>query len=243
MIQIQDVKKQFGVKTKATPIQALKSVSFDVLDGEITALLGPNGAGKTTLLRILAGLENPDNGQVLINHQSRQSQQHSISYLSEGCGLYERLSAYENIAYFGALYGMHHDAINNRIQLLADVLDLNPLMHRKVGGFSQGERMRVSIARSMIHDPQIIVLDEPTNGLDLTSTLRLREYLTYLKSEEGGKRCILFSTHIMHEVVKIADRVVVIAQGQVKSIGTVKEISSLVASKDFEDAFIHLAFQ
>lgn len=243
MIQVRHLTKQFYENKKTQPFLALKDINADVEDGKITALLGPNGAGKTTLLRIIAGLQVAEMGEVLVNHQSRQAQQHLITYLSEGCGLYERLTAFENIAYFGALYQMQQDEIISRMRLLADILDLNHLLHRRVQEFSQGERMRVAIARSMIHDPQTIILDEPTNGLDLTSILRLRGYLNFLKSEEGGKKCILFSTHVMHEVVKLADSVIVISKGQIKFTGTVQEVSSQVATNDFEDAFIQLAFR
>lgn len=244
MIQVQQLTKSFSVKQdrKVTHFKALDAVSFSAQDGQITALLGPNGAGKTTLLRILSGLEKADTGNISVNQQTGMAARKQLAYLSDGCGLYQRLTAQENIAYFGELHGLSNAMIALRIAVLTPPLNLAPLLARKVAGFSQGERMRVAIARALIHDPQTIVLDEPTNGLDLASVRKLRTFLQYLASPEGGSKCILFSTHIMHEVEKIANQVVVIVKGQIKTIGSVAEISMQDANTDFEEAFVKLAF-
>jgi sodium transport system ATP-binding protein len=240
VIEVIDLSKTY--RSKKITIQALNQLSFTANDGEITALLGPNGAGKTTFLRILVGLEQANAGSIYVDNIKSDQQTARIAYLSEGCGLYARLTAYENIAYFGKLHNLDNQLILNRIALLSEALNLTALLHRKVSGFSLGERMRVAIARAMIHDPHTIVLDEPTNGLDLASTQKLRQYLKYLTTEQGGKKCILFSSHLMHEVEKLADKVVILTEGSVKMIGSVNQIMSQTQCADFEDAFMKVAF-
>lgn len=242
MILAQGVSKTFysGSKKNAARVDALSFVDLSAKDGQITALLGPNGAGKTTFLRILAGLEKASGGEIKINGLDSFSARQQFAYLSDGCGLYPRLTAYENIAYFAELYGLSQSAVSSAIDRLTPHLDLAPLLERKVVGFSQGQRMRVAIARAMVHDPQTIVLDEPTNGLDLVSVRRLRTFLKFLVSKEGGNKCILFSTHIMHEVEKLADRVIVIAGGKIKTQGSVKDILTATQQHDFEEAFVTL---
>lgn len=240
MIEVIHVSKSY--RSKNITIQALNQLSFTANDGEITALLGANGAGKTTFLRILVGLEQANSGNIYVDNITSDQQTARIAYLSEGCGLYARLTAYENIVYFGKLHGLDNLLISNRIQQLSEALNLTALLHRKVSGFSLGERMRVAIARSMIHDPHTIVLDEPTNGLDLASTQKLRQYLKFLTTEQGGKKCILFSSHMLHEVEKLADKVVILAEGSAKMIGTVDQLLSQTQGADFEDAFMKVAF-
>jgi sodium transport system ATP-binding protein len=242
MIITQGVHKKFITGSKKNPntVEALVDASFVADDGNITALLGPNGAGKTTLLRILAGLEKADDGTIKINGIDSFAARKQFAYLSDGCGLYPRLTAYENIAYFAELYGLSKQSAAASIETLTPHLDLAPLLHRKVAGFSQGQRMRVAIARAMVHDPQTIILDEPTNGLDLLSVRRLRTFLKYLASAQGGNKCILFSTHIMHEVEKLADKVVLIASGSIKTQGNIAEIKALANEQDFEEAFVKL---
>lgn len=242
MIFAQGVSKTFyfGSKKNVAQLDALSFVDLIAKDGQITALLGPNGAGKTTFLRILAGLEKASGGEIKVNGLDSFSARQQFAYLSDGCGLYPRLTAYENIAYFAELYGLSRAAVAASIERLTPHLDLAPLLKRKVAGFSQGQRMRVAIARAMVHDPQTIVLDEPTNGLDLVSVRRLRSFLKFLASAEGGNKCILFSTHIMHEVEKLADHVVIIASGKIRSQGTVAQIKAKANEQDFEEAFVKL---
>lgn len=242
MILIENLSKKFISQAKHSNemVAALNAVSFRAGDGEITALLGPNGAGKTTLLRILSGLEHADSGVASVNGLKLKSSLDELAYLSEGCGLYSRLTAYENIAYFGELYGLDTKQIDVRIQFLSPYLALDGLLQRTVGGFSQGERMRIAIARAVIHDPQTIILDEPTNGLDLHTVRKLREFLKFLASPEGGSKCVLFSTHNMHEVEKLADRVLIIQDGKIKSNGTLDELRALTGEQDFEEVFYKL---
>lgn len=242
MILAQGVSKSFssGIKKSASRVDALSLVDLTALDGQITALLGPNGAGKTTFLRILAGLEKAGGGEIKINGLDRFAARQQFAYLSDGCGLYPRLTAYENITFFAELYGLSKKVADENIKRLTPYLDLAELLDRRVAGFSQGQRMRVAIARAIVHDPQTIVLDEPTNGLDLVSVRRLRAFLKYLASPQGGSKCILFSTHIMHEVEKLADQVVIIAHGKIKMSGTVAEIKASAKEQDFEEAFVKL---
>lgn len=242
MIEARLLSKRYtaNIVGKKQQVEALSSIHLHAKDGEITALLGPNGAGKTTFLRILAGLEYADAGEVIVNGLQHKASRRSLAYLSDGCGLYARLTAYENIAYFGELYGLNATEIASRIAFLSHHLALDSLLARKVQGFSQGERMRVAIARAVIHDPQTIVLDEPTNGLDLQSVRRLRLFLKFLTSPEGGHKCILFSTHIMHEVEKLADQVIIIVKGQIKATGTVADITTKMGETEFEEAFVKL---
>lgn len=240
MIFVKSITKRFHATQhqKKVTVNALSGLNFQALDGKITALLGPNGAGKTTFLRILSGLETADSGEILINDQQNIASRKSLAYLSDGCGLYPRLTAYENIAYYAELYGLNQHEIIQRIKFLSPHLALEALLPRKVDGFSQGERMRVAIARAVVHDPQTIVLDEPTNGLDLASVRRLRTFLKFLVSVEGGNKCVLFSTHIMHEVEKLADQVIILVKGEIKIIGSVQEIMHQVGETDFEEAFV-----
>ncbi len=235
--------KRLFKKPKQVPLLALNSMALQAPDGKITALLGPNGAGKTTFLRMLAGLERPDEGEIYIDGKSPSMAKQGFAYLSDGCGLYTRLSAYENIRYFANLYGKTEAQLAQHLHTLNQHLDLTPLLARKVSGLSLGERMRVALARAMIHQPQTIVLDEPTNGLDLLSVRRLRAYLQFLASKAGGNKCILFSTHHMHEVEKLAQQVIVIAHGQVRAQGSVEQVIKQSGKPDFEDAFAYFAFE
>lgn len=243
MIEVNGISKSFRATQgrKKQSVAALNAIQMVVPDGKISALLGPNGAGKTTLLRILAGLENADDGMATIDGLQGKASRKELAFLSDGCGLYSRLTAQENITYFGELYGLNTQSIEKRINFLSPHLALDSLLARKVGGFSQGERMRVAIARALIHDPQTIVLDEPTNGLDLSSVRRLRAFLRFLVSPIGGGKCILFSTHVMHEVERLADHVMVIVKGQIKTTGTVASITAEMGERDFEEAFVKLA--
>lgn len=242
MIEISGLSKTFHLKNGRTKesVKALNEIDLFIPDGKISALLGPNGAGKTTLLRMLSGLEYPDQGEVKIDGLQNKDSRKQLAFLSDGCGLYSRLSAYENIAYFGELYGLSKQEILDRVDFLSPHLALDELLTRKVSGFSQGQRMRVAIARALIHDPKTIVLDEPTNGLDLISVRRLRAFLRFLTSAIGGRKCILFSSHVMHEVERLADYIMVIVGGEIRLTGTVKSISSEMREHDFEEAFVKL---
>jgi len=254
MIHIDKVSKHFvsrvgGSLLKRAPkkiVHAVQGVTVDAPNGRITGLLGANGAGKTTTLRMLGGLFRPDAGQISVDGipvatQARQALAR-MGILGDAHGLYPRLSARENIVYFGRLQGMDPDTAHTRATELARLLDMGGILERRAEGFSQGERMKTALARALVHDPANIVLDEPTNGLDVLATRSLREALRHLRSPEGGSKCIIFSTHIMQEVEQLCDHVVVVAQGRSVAEGSVPELLALAGETRFEDAFVKLAF-
>lgn len=222
-------------------IQAVDGVTFSAPDGLITGLLGPNGAGKTTTLRMLSGLITPDAGQVtvddvdVVTHPDRGRR--ALGILPDARGLYPRLTARENIAYFGALQQIPKAQIERTLAELVERLDMGEIIDRRIDGFSQGQRARVAIARALIHDPQNVLLDEPTNGLDVMMTRAMRDTIRGLK--DAGK-CVLFSSHIMQEVSALCDQIVVIAAGKVAASGTVEAILAQAQADTLEDAFVVL---
>jgi sodium transport system ATP-binding protein len=246
MIEVHDLAKRFvsGRGKSARVVQAVDGVTFKAMDGAITGLLGPNGAGKTTTLRMLSTLIDPDRGSMKVDGLDVVTQSQAalarMGLLSDSRGLYPRLTARENIVYYGALHGMDRKAANQRAELLAAMLDMTPLLDRRTDGFSQGERMKTALARALVHDPQNIVLDEPTNGLDVVATRALRESLRKLRDETG--KCIVFSTHIMQEVERLCDHVVIVSHGHTISQGTVAQLNAQSGRHDFEETFVALAF-
>jgi len=255
MIAIDNVSKQFAVASPAKPfrrtpkqvVHAVRGVNLRAPNGRITGLLGPNGAGKTTTLRMLGGLFAPDSGTITVDGiavaaQPRQALAR-MGILGDAHGLYPRLTARENVVYFGQLQGMERDAAEARAQELSRLLDMASILDRRSEGFSQGERMKTALARALVHDPANIVLDEPTNGLDVLATRALREALRHLGSPAGGSKCIVFSTHIMPEVQQLCEYVVVMAQGRSVAEGTVEELLAQTGETSFEDAFVKLAFE
>jgi sodium transport system ATP-binding protein len=227
-------------------VQAVKDVDLFAPDGHITGLLGPNGAGKTTTLRMLAGLIEADSGSMQVDGidvtQRPRDALARMGVLSDARGLYPRLTARENIIYYGRLQDMSREAANARAEVLAEMFDMRALLDRRTDGFSQGERMKTALARALVHDPANIVLDEPTNGLDVLATRALRDSLRWLRTPEGGGKCIVFSTHIMQEVEKLCDSVVVVSHGRTVATGSVPELLAQTGETDFEEAFVKLAF-
>ena len=246
MIVIDKLAKRFeqGRGRKARVVQAVDGVSLVAEDGRITGLLGPNGAGKTTTLRMAAALIAPDAGRVLVDGidvaTRPQEALARMGVLSDARGLYPRLTARENIVYYGRLHGMTDAAASARADVLADRFDMRPRLDRRTEGFSQGERMKTALARAVIHDPPNLILDEPTNGLDVLATRALREALRRLRDDAG--KCIVFSTHIMQEVERLCDRVVVVAHGRTVAEGTVASLNAQCGQADFEETFVKLAF-
>lgn len=246
MIEIEQLSKRFtqGRGRQAHTVQALDGVGFTAPNGCITGLLGPNGAGKTTTLRIAAALIEPDTGRVLVDgiEVARRPRQAlaRMGVLSDARGLYPRLTARENIVYYGHLQGLSANAAHARAEQLARLLEMVPLLDRRTEGFSQGERMKTALARALVHDPANLVLDEPTNGLDVLATRALRLTLRRLRDDEG--KCIVFSTHIMQEVERLCDQVVVVAHGRTVATGSVAELSARCGESDFEETFVKLAF-
>lgn len=237
MIEAVGLKKRFA--TKQGPVQAVDGVSFTANDGEITGLLGPNGAGKTTTLRMLYTLMSPDEGHVRIDGRdaSQLDARAHLGVLPDARGIYKRWSARENVEYFARLQGVPDDVGRARLERLANALQMQGILDRRAEGFSQGERTKTAIARALIHDPKNVILDEPTNGLDVMTTRALRTFVRDLKAQG---RCVLFSSHIMQEVVALCDRIIVIARGRVVAEGTTEALRARTGEAQLEDAFVKL---
>jgi len=239
MIVAQDLHKSF--KTKTGLVNAVDAVSFQASDGQITGLLGPNGAGKTTTMRMLYTLMKPDRGQVLVDGVDASADpvtvRRSLGVLPDARGVYKRLTARENIAYFGELHGLSREQIAARTQALSQALDMDDILDRQTEGFSQGQRTKTAIARALVHDPRNVILDEPTNGLDVMTTRAMRGFLRQLR-DEG--RCVIFSSHIMQEVAALCDRIVVIAKGRVVAAGTADDLRAQVGEDNLEEAFVKI---
>ncbi|MFC4729133.1 ATP-binding cassette domain-containing protein [Coralloluteibacterium thermophilus] len=239
MIEVDDLHKTF--RTRGGPVKAVDGVSFTAADGEITGLLGPNGAGKTTTLRMLYTLMAPDQGAVRVDGFDARTQadevRRRLGVLPDARGVYKRLTARENIAYFGRLHGMPARELDARIEALIAALGMEDVADRPTEGFSQGQRTKTAIARALVHDPRNVILDEPTNGLDVMTTRALRAFLQSLRAEG---RCVIFSSHIMQEVAALCDRIVVIAHGRVVAQGTPDELRAQAGRDNLEDAFVHL---
>lgn len=237
MIHVDNLHKSF--KTKAGVVKAVDGVSFSAPDGQITGLLGPNGAGKTTTLRMLYTLMTPDQGSVSVDGRdaSRDADavRRSLGVLPDARGVYKRLTARENIAYFGRLHGMSDSDIGKRTERLVAALEMREFIDRQTEGFSQGQRTKTAIARALVHSPRNVILDEPTNGLDVMTTRGLRNFLLELKREG---HCVIFSSHIMQEVAALCDRIVVIAHGHVVAQGTADELKAQTGATNLEDAFV-----
>jgi len=238
MIAVDGLAKAFG---KRREIRAVDGVSLVARDGAITGLLGPNGAGKTTVTRMLATLVIPDTGTATIGGldvvRDRYAVRRQIGVLSDARGLYPRLTALENVRYFGRLHGLSGVALDRRIEALFATLGLSALADRRTQGFSQGEKMKVAIARALVHDPAHVMLDEPTNGLDIISVRALRDQLRALRA--AGK-CLLFSSHVMQEVAALCDHIVILAQGRVIAQGSAAELVAQSGTATLEDAFVAL---
>jgi sodium transport system ATP-binding protein len=241
MISIECVSKNFGTP-KTGVVNALKNISINLRDGEITGLLGVNGAGKSTLLRLIYGLQTPTAGNILIDNISVQKNpdvaRKRLGVLPDDTGLYKRLTARENIHYFGELQGLSADDLNKNAAELIALLKMENIAERRADGFSLGERMKTALARAMVHQPQHILLDEPTNGLDVITTRAVRNMLLTLR-DQG--RCILFSSHLMHEVGGLCDRVLIIAGGEIVADASVAGVIELAGVSTLEDAFIKLS--
>jgi sodium transport system ATP-binding protein len=237
MIQVDNLRKRF--KTRTGTVTAVDGVSFDARDGEITGLLGPNGAGKTTTLRMLYTLMQPDEGSVQVDGldatRDAEAVRRRLGVLPDARGVYKRLTARENIAYFGQLHGMSDADITRRSDALITALGMQDVADRQTEGFSQGQRTKTAIARALVHDPRNVILDEPTNGLDVMTTRAMRGFLRQLR-EEG--RCVIFSSHIMQEVAALCDRIVVIAKGRVVAQGTPDELRAQTGEENLEEAFV-----
>ena len=235
MIEARQLEKRFGRVT------AVREVSLHAADGRITGLLGPNGAGKSTTLRMLYTVLAPDRGDALIDGYSAVREplaaRARLGVLPHGAGIYPNLTARENILYFGALQGLKRAARRARAAELVELLEMEEFADRRARGFSQGERVRTALARALVHSPRNLVLDEPTNGLDVMAVRALRRLLLQLRN---AGHCVLFSSHVMQEVSALCDEVVVIAHGVVLEHGTPEQIRARTGAASLEEAFVRL---
>ena len=234
MIEVQELRKHFGSTV------AVDGVDFRAEDGMITGLLGPNGAGKTTTLRLLYGLLRPDGGQALIDGDDITSSRllrRRLGVVPDEVGLYSRLTVREHLRYSGQLQGLSGQGLTDAVEQLIDLFDIHDLANRRTDGFSHGERRKVSLARALVHDPRNVLLDEPTNGLDVMSIRVMRRLIRRLA--ERGK-CVLLSSHVMQEVSALCDRVVIVAGGRVVAEGTPQELLERTGRGSLEDAFVDL---
>jgi sodium transport system ATP-binding protein len=235
MIQTDNLRKSFAGR------QAVDGLTFAARDGVITGLVGPNGSGKTTTFRLIAGLLQPESGQVLVDGidpaRDPLSARGRLGALTDGLGNYPRLTTREHLRYFGELRGMPRTEMEPRIRFLLDLFDMNAIADRRTQGFSQGERMKLALARAVINDPPNILLDEPANGLDVASTRALR---TLLASFRDTGKCVLLSSHLMAEVSSLCDSVVVVTRGKVVAQGSPDELMRSSNARNLEDAFVEL---
>jgi len=233
MIQVQGLSKSFG------KVLAVQNVSFSALNGQITGLLGPNGAGKSTTLRMLYTLLRPDSGLAVIDGfditRDPIQVQSRIGVLADARGLYGRLTTRENIRYYGRLHGLEGAPLESQIEKLLLLLDMQAIADRKTDGFSTGEKLKVAIARALVHNPPNVLLDEPTNGLDVMSTRAMRQFISRLRDE--GK-CVLFTSHIMQEVAALCDQIVIMAKGVVSATGSPNDLRRQTSHENLEDAFV-----
>lgn len=233
MIQVRNVRKRFG------QTQAVDDVSFTAPNGAITGLLGENGAGKTTTLSMICGIVDPDSGSIHVadSNCGPRERRRRLGALLDHKGLYDRLTVRENIAYFGALHGLDGTILTRRVADLIDQLGLGSIADRRAAGLSQGERMKTALGRALVHDPSHVLLDEPTNGLDIPSVQGLRDVLRRLRARGT---CIVFSSHVLAEVRALCDKVVIIARGQVVASDDVEGICRSTRCDTLEDAFLQL---
>ena len=235
MIEVKSLSKAFG------DIKAVNNITFTADNGVVTGLLGPNGAGKSTTLRILYGLLVQDAGTALVDNidikSDRLRAQQRIGVLPDSHGLYVRLTAREHIHYFGRMHNVDENKLESQTNELIKILNMEAIADRQVEGFSQGERMKVCLARSLIHDPANVLLDEPTNGLDVMTTRTVREIISELKSRN---KAVLFSSHLMHEVSRLCDHIIIVSEGSIVASGTTDEIRAAAGEDNLEEAFVKL---
>lgn len=239
MIEVTGLTKSFP--GRPDPVMAVDDVWFSVEPGEIFGLLGPNGAGKTTTLRMLCTLLTPTAGGATIAgfDAVRQAEdvRRNIGFLSANTGIYDRMSAREMVTYYGRLYGLNGAALHERLAELFDVLQMTEFADKPGGRLSTGQKQKVSIARSLVHDPPVLIFDEPTNGLDV---LVQRAVLQTIAGLKGRGKTILFSSHNMSEVEKLCDRVAIMAHGKIAAMGTLDELRSKYGESDVEEIFFRL---
>jgi sodium transport system ATP-binding protein len=240
MIHVEHLSKHFSDLRRGT-IVALEDVSFDVRPGEIFGLLGPNGAGKTTCLRLLSTVLTPTSGIATVAGYNVLTQapdvRAQIGFMSGNTGIYDRMTAWELVEYFARLYGMEEPLVSQRLEEIFTTLQMHEFRDVLGSKMSTGMKQKVSIARTIIHNPPVLIFDEPTTGLDV---LVARAVLKAIASLRDQGKCVIFSTHIMREVEKLCDRVAIIHKGRILAAGTTKELLERSGQSDFEELFFEL---
>jgi len=235
MIEVESLVKRFGA------VEAVRDVSFTAADGRITGLLGPNGAGKSTTLRMLYTVLRPDAGSARIDGldvlADSLAARRAMGVLPHSSGIYPQLTARENIRFYGELHGMRRAALTRRVDELVAELGMADFADRRARGFSQGQRIKVALARALVHSPRNVLLDEPTNGLDVMATRALRDLIRRLRA---NGHCVLFSSHVMQEVAALCDEVVIIDRGRVVAAGTPAAIQGSFGGASLEEAFVRV---
>ena len=236
MIRVENLVKHYEA------VKAVDDVSFVCPDGQITGLLGPNGAGKTTVLRMVTGLIPPQSGTVVVDEydvrQDPQGVRMVLGMQGDAGGIYPRLTPREQFRYYGRFYNLTGDALERRVQAVIDMLKLGELADRRGEGFSRGQRQKVIIGRALIHDPRNIIMDEPTNGLDVMTVRETRDTIQMFR-EQG--RCVLFSTHYMDEAERLCDKIAIIVAGKIVAVDSPKNLMAQTGQDNLEDAFVELA--
>lgn len=235
MIEVKSLRKSFG------KFLAVDDLSFDVKAGEIFGLLGPNGAGKTTTLRMLATILKPDAGSIAVNGFDVRGEPDKVraqlGVVSESSGTYDRLTALENIRYIAHLYDMSNLQIETRMRELLPKLGINEFANKRAAEFSRGMKQKVAIANALIHDPPVLIFDEPTAGLDVMTARQVRHFIKECKRPD---KCIIFSTHIMSEAEELCDRIAIIHKGKLAAVGTHSELQKQSGQKKLEEIFVQL---
>jgi sodium transport system ATP-binding protein len=235
MIEVRSLAKRFG------EVEAVREVSFSAPDGRITGLLGPNGAGKSTTLRMLYTVLRPDTGSARIDGTDVVTDplaaRRAIGVLPHSAGIYRQLTARENVRFYGELHGLDKATLRRRVDELIERLGMQEFADRRAGGFSQGQRVKVALARALVHAPRNVLLDEPTNGLDVMATRALRDLIRGLKADG---HCVLFSSHVMQEVAALCDEVVIIDHGRVAAAGTPEALQARFGGATLEDTFVRV---
>lgn len=241
MILVEQLTKRFADLRRDGGFTALDGVSFDVQPGEIFGLLGPNGAGKTTCLRILSTVFRPTSGSALVAGYDVVTQpaevRARIGFMSNNTGIYDRMTAYEMVQYFGRLYGIPEDLLEARIDHLFDQLQMRDIRDTLGSKMSTGMKQKVSIARTIVHDPPVLIFDEPTSGLDV---LVARKVVDEIRGLRDQGKCIIYSTHIMREVEKLCHRIAIIYKGRILAIGSMAELQERYGQPDMEALFFEL---
>jgi sodium transport system ATP-binding protein len=232
-VRVDRLEKQLGAN------RVLRGITFDARSGEIFGLLGPNGAGKTTTLRIICTLLAPDAGSVEVlgfdTRTAPQEVRRRVGVVTAEIGVYTRLTARENIAYFAELSGVLNGEVDRRVDAVVDRLDMASFANQRAESLSSGQKQKVAIARAIVHDPPVLMFDEPTSNLDVLASREIREFM--LESRARGK-CVIFSTHVLHDAERLCDRVTIIHQGRVVASGTTGEVKG--NHQDLEDSFLSL---